>query len=62
MTKTHHHKNVSIEILIDWKNTNLSLFEILGRVEQYKSMAQYSEAEIYLDGDRHAIVAKREIA
>ncbi|MCQ2079490.1 MAG: hypothetical protein MJZ38_05500 [archaeon] len=46
------------EILIDIKSTELTLFEVLARIDQYKQDPRYQNFEIFLDGDRYAIVAR----
>lgn len=46
------------EVLIDIKSTELSLFEVLDRINQYKQDPRYQNFEIFLDGDRNAIVAR----
>lgn len=49
------------EILIDIKTTELSMFEVLARIDQYKQDPRYSNYEIFLDGDRYAIVARPKV-
>ncbi len=49
------------EILIDIKSTELTLFEVLARIDQYKQDPRYSKYEIFLDGDRYAIVARPKV-
>lgn len=49
------------EILIDIKSTELTLFEVLARIDQYKQDPRYSNYEIFLDGDRYAIVARPKV-
>ena len=46
------------EILIDIKSTDLTLMEVLSRIDQYKQDPRYQNYEIFLDGDRYAIVAR----
>lgn len=45
-------------VLIDLNDTNLTLGEVLGRVESYKNDPEYMNCEIFMDGDRFAIVAR----
>lgn len=45
-------------VLIDLNNTSLTLGEVLGRVESYKNDPEYMNCEIFMDGDRFAIVAR----
>lgn len=49
------------EILIDIKGTELTLFEVLARIDQYKQDPRYQNYEIFLDGDRYAIVARPKV-
>ncbi|AGI48510.1 hypothetical protein TALC_01542 [Thermoplasmatales archaeon BRNA1] len=49
-------------ILIDIKSTTLTLGEVLGRIEQYKQDPALSNYEIFLDGDRYAIVARPKVS
>lgn len=53
---------IKVSILIDLKQTTLSLFEMLGRIDQFKASPSYMDAEIYLDGSLNAIVAKEVLA
>ena len=46
------------EILIDIKSTELTLMEVLSRIDQYKQDPRYQN---YLDGDRYAIVARPKV-
>lgn len=46
------------EVLIDIKSTELSFYEVLARIDQYKQDPHYQNYEIFLDGDRYAIVAR----
>lgn len=48
-------------ILIDIKSTTLTLGEVLVRIEQYKQDPAYRNYEIFLDGDRYAIVARPKV-
>lgn len=45
-------------VLIDIKSTTLTLGEVLAKVEEYKAIPEYRDYEIFLDGDRYAIVAR----
>lgn len=45
-------------VLIDLNDTNLTLGEVLGRVESYQNDPEYMNCEIFMDGDRFAIVAR----
>lgn len=45
-------------ILIDIKTTELTLFEVLARIDQYKMDPMFRDYEIHLDGDVYAIVAR----
>ena len=58
MSRNNTEIKVSIEVLIDIKKTEMTLFEVLSRIEQIKSTPRYMDSEIYLDGDLNAIVAK----
>lgn len=49
------------EILIDIKTTQLTLYEVLSRIDQYKQDPRYRNYEIFLDGDRYAIVARPKV-
>ena len=49
------------EILIDIKSTELTLMEVLSRIDQYKQDPHYQNYEIFLDGDRYAIVARPKV-
>ena len=49
------------EILIDIKSTELTLMEVLSRIDQYKQDPRYQNFEIFLDGDRYAIVARPKV-
>ncbi len=49
------------EVLIDIKNTDMSMFEVLARIDQYKQDPRYQNFEIFLDGDRYAIVARPKV-
>ncbi len=49
------------QILIDIHKTDLTLGEVLARVEQYKKDPAYRGYEIFLDGDAYAIVARRKM-
>ncbi len=49
------------EVLIDIRNTDMSMFEVLARIDQYKQDPRYRNYEIFLDGDRHAIVARPKV-
>ena len=49
------------EILIDIKGTDLTLSEVLARIDQYKQDPHYQNFEIFLDGDRYAIVARPKV-
>ena len=49
------------EILIDIKSTALTLMEVLSRIDQYKQDPRYQNYEIFLDGDRYAIVARPKV-
>lgn len=44
-------------VLIDIKHTDLTFFEVLARIEQYKMEPLFRNCEFRLDGDIHAIVA-----
>ncbi len=44
-------------VLIDIKTTELTLFEVLARIDQYKMEPMFRDYEIQLDGDVYAIVA-----
>jgi len=46
-------------ILIDISTTEMTLGQVMGLVEQYRRNSAYNGYEIFLDGDRHAIVARR---
>jgi len=46
------------EILIDLQNTTLTLGEVMSRIESYKADPGYRHKEIFMDGDRLAIVAR----
>lgn len=61
MSRNNTEIKVSIEVLIDIKKTEMTLFEVLSRIEQIKSTPRYMDSEIYLDGDLNAIVAKTPI-
>ena len=45
------------KILIDLHNTSLTLGEVMSRIESYKQDPLYRNCEIFMDGDRYAIVA-----
>ena len=49
------------EILIDIKSTEITLMEVLSRIDQYKQDPRYQNYEIFLDGDRYAIVARPKV-
>ena len=49
-------------ILIDIRSSTLTLGEVLGRIEQYKADPVYAGYEIFLDGDRYAIVARPKVS
>ncbi len=44
-------------VIVDIAKTDRSLFEVLAIVDFYKADPMYRDYEIYLDGDRYAIVA-----
>lgn len=46
------------EVLIDLRKTTLTLGEVMARIESYKQDPKYKGCEIFLDGDRYAIVAR----
>ena len=51
-------KNVSGDYtLIDLERTHMSLFELLGRIDQFRQSGRYSDCEIMLTGN--SIVARR---
>lgn len=54
--------NIRVSTLIDLKNTTMTLFEVLARVEQYRSMPYWQGKEIYLDGATLTICAKEALA
>ena len=45
-------------VLIDLKTTTLTLGEVMSRIEGYKQDPLYRNCEIFMDGDRYAIVAR----
>ena len=49
------------EILIDIRSTEMSMMEVLARIDQYKQDPRYQNFEIFLDGDRYAIVARPKV-
>jgi hypothetical protein len=49
------------KILIDIRKSDLTLGEVLARIEQYKQDPEYRDCEIFLDGDAYAIVARRKV-
>ena len=49
----------SDEVLIDLKTTSLTLGEVMERIQSLKSDPKYKGYEIFMDGDRYAIVARR---
>ena len=57
-----HMENESLdEILIDIRSTEMSMMEVLSRIDQYKQDPRYQNYEIFLDGDRYAIVARPKV-
>lgn len=46
-------------VLIDIKTTDMTLGEVMRMIEEYRRNSRYQGYEIFLDGDRHAIVARR---
>lgn len=46
------------EILIELEGTTLTIGEILSRVESYRADPRFRHKEIFMDGDRFAIVAR----
>lgn len=46
------------EILIELKETSLTIGEVLSRVESYRADPRFRHKEIFMDGDRFAIVAR----
>ncbi|AGI86380.1 hypothetical protein MMALV_16660 [Candidatus Methanomethylophilus alvi Mx1201] len=49
------------KILIDLHNTSLTLGEVMSRIESYKQDPLYRNCEIFMDGDRYAIVARPKV-
>ena len=49
------------EILIDIRSTEMSMMEVLARIDQYNQDPRYQNFEIFLDGDRYAIVARPKV-
>ncbi len=49
------------EVLIDLRSTDLSMMEVLAHIDQYKQDPRYQNFEIFLDGDRYAIVARPKV-
>lgn len=45
-------------VLIDISTTDLTLSQVLARIEAFKLMPEYADCEIFLDGDRYAIMAR----
>lgn len=45
-------------VLIDIKSSTLTLGEVLAKIDEYKKMPEFQDCEIFLDGDRYAIVAR----
>ena len=39
----------------------VTLMEVLSRIDQYKQDPRYQNYEIFLDGDRYAIVARPKV-
>ncbi|MCQ2069507.1 MAG: hypothetical protein MJZ68_00005 [archaeon] len=52
---------VQDEILIDIGGSNMPLLEVITRIEQYRLDPMYKDREIFLDGDRNAIVARLKV-
>lgn len=46
------------EILIELEGTSLTIGEVLSRVESYRADPRFRHKEIFMDGDRFAIVAR----
>ena len=46
------------EILIELEGTSLTLGEVMSRIESYKADPRFRHKEIFMDGDRFAIVAR----
>jgi hypothetical protein len=46
-------------ILIDIATSEMTLGQVMAVIEEYRRNSAYSGYEIFLDGDRHAIVARR---
>lgn len=46
------------EVLIELEGTSLTLGEVMSRIESYKADPRFRHKEIFMDGDRFAIVAR----
>lgn len=44
------------KVLIDLRTTTLTLGELITRAHQYRAI--YPDAEIFLGGDQHALIAR----
>jgi len=47
------------KVLIDIKATDMTLGQVMHMIEDYRKNSAYQGYEIFLDGDRHAIIARR---
>lgn len=54
---------IKVTILIDLTNTkNLTVSDMYGKIDQFKSSPSFMGSEIYLDGRLNAIVAREVLA
>lgn len=53
-------RQVRDTVLLDIRTCELTLSEVMQQIRQWQS--DMPEAEIFMDGDKYAIVARREVA
>ena len=53
-------RHVRDTVLLDIRTCELTLAEVMQQIRQWQS--EYPHDEIFMDGDKYAIVARREVA
>ena len=48
-------------VVVDIETSNLTLAEVMGRISELRQNPAYAGYEIFLDGDRKAIVARLKV-
>lgn len=45
-------------VLIDIKTSQLTLGEVMDRVNEFRADPRYSDCDVFMDGDKQAIIAR----